>query len=592
LNSSQKFISTSKLLLHSDGIEVAAFPWLYIREEYSDTLNVVKKRVCGNDNEEPKDWSLKGKLYSIKKSFYRKVMSYCRSYEQTKDLYFLVHDICQARSIIAALSQAQKLGITADIVTDNMPTSTSYWLHQQDYTVDICRSMKKLSMTDSQLVSLVANPLEQHSYTHPNVFITIAPAEWKYMSQAPFFKKYTGIDEAQPSLTLHIYHTVVKVLKDVLLVRNRFFSRVFEHCIRIEFQSRCTIHFHIALWAILGMAKHRLEGRSGEVVSELVTFLEDVFKCRIDVQIGTGFLNYINGYVTKAQTQMDFNPSQYASSNDALWFRTYRLLCKRAVMASEVFLELAGEGVSQMINSYEVDVMYPPIPSETRAATNKTLKLYHNGYVKQVFVQTNFLDYCRLYRLGDKDTIEFRKARNKTLSIGVRFNFELLDNFIGQFASVFLPHARRTAFLGKPDGMDVLQYTANFIGVQEFLYKLVYSDEPKTTVRSDGIFLHAKAFPLALPRRAESLNVFASRRDAWDYLKECILEDLRLRVSPARTETFVHRFDAVKSLYSRLYNSGLGIALKGVKENITVFNFMFFEVSSCILKFKSGVCDA
>ena len=171
---------------------------------------------------------------------------------------------------------------------------------------------------------------------------------------------------------------------------------------------------------------------------------------------------------------MEFNPSQYTASNDAIWYRAYRLLCKRAVMSSEVFLEMAGEGVSQMINSYEVDVMYAPIPSATRDATNKTLKLYHNGYLKQMFIQTNFLDYCRLYRLTDKDAVEHRNARNKTLSIGVRFSFELLDIFIGQFATVFFPHGRRTAFLDKPNGMDVLQYTGHFIGVQEFLFSLVY----------------------------------------------------------------------------------------------------------------------
>ena len=203
--------------------------------------------------------------------------------------------------------------------------------------------------------------------------------------------------------------------------------------------------------------------------------------------------------------------------------------------------------------------MYAPIPSATRAATNKTLKLYHDGYLKQMFVQTNFLDYCRLHRLNDNDTIELRKARTKTLSIGVRFSFELLGNFIGQFASVFFPHARRTAFLDKPDGIQVLQYTANFIGVQEFLFSLVYENDARTHVSNKGMLLPAKGFPRALPQNAENLKVFATREDAWNYLKDCIVDDLELRVSPARMLTFINRFEAVKSLYSRLYNSGLGI---------------------------------
>ena len=89
-------------------------------------------------------------------------------------------------------------------------------------------------------------------------------------------------------------------------------KHVFEYCIRIEFQSRCTIHFHIALWAILGMPKDRLIGRSGKIASELVKFLE-LFNSSVDVQVGSGYLNYINGYVTKPQNQMDFNHAQYTS---------------------------------------------------------------------------------------------------------------------------------------------------------------------------------------------------------------------------------------------------------------------------------------
>ena len=111
-------------------------------------------------------------------------------------------------------------------------------------------------MKDPELIALCSNPLEEQSYSYPNAFITIAPAEWKYVSCSPFFKKYGGnVESAQPSLTLHMYHTILKVLKDVLLVRNKFFKKVFEYCIRVEFQSRCTVHFHIALWAILGMPK-------------------------------------------------------------------------------------------------------------------------------------------------------------------------------------------------------------------------------------------------------------------------------------------------------------------------------------------------
>ena len=58
-----------------------------------------------------------------------------------------------------------------------------------------------------------------------------------------------------------------------------------------------------------------LGGRTGTaVVSCFVKFLELVFKCEIDVQIGNGRLNYINGYVSKDHDAVDVGLGEYVQS--------------------------------------------------------------------------------------------------------------------------------------------------------------------------------------------------------------------------------------------------------------------------------------
>ena len=67
----------------------------------------------------------------------------------------------------------------------------------------------------------------------------------------------------------------------------------------MEFQGRGTEHIHLVLWCLL-LANYVVVGRTGEPhMSKLVNLLEDLFGSRVDVQMGAGYLNYINGYATR-----------------------------------------------------------------------------------------------------------------------------------------------------------------------------------------------------------------------------------------------------------------------------------------------------
>ena len=118
-----------------------------------------------------------------------------------------------------------------------------------------------------------------------------------------------------------------------LLAPGRFFSHIFEHVIRFEFQGRGTLHIHIALWAIVA-AGQELRGTSGQTTSEFIRFLEREGFASIDVQYGEGFLNYINGYTAKASDALDFRLKEHlAKDGSHRWRMTYRLMCKQALCA-------------------------------------------------------------------------------------------------------------------------------------------------------------------------------------------------------------------------------------------------------------------
>ena len=82
----------------------------------------------------------------------------------------------------------------------------------------------------------------------------------------------------------------------------------------------------------------------------------------MDVQLGSGWLNYINGYVDKANDAMDFRVKKHYEDKEANagWRQTYRLWCKKAPLLSEVYISMKKQ--PKMVRSFVTDVLYPVIP--------------------------------------------------------------------------------------------------------------------------------------------------------------------------------------------------------------------------------------
>ena len=116
-------------------------------------------------------------------------------------------------------------------------------------------------------------------------------------------------------VTEHIHQSALSIIKELLdgETSKLFFEQVLHYVIRTEFQGRGTVHFHVAAWVIpmAGLGPERYIGRTGGqqpsvYEGSLLEFLERTFHCSCDVQVGSGYLNYVNGYVVKANDALDY----------------------------------------------------------------------------------------------------------------------------------------------------------------------------------------------------------------------------------------------------------------------------------------------
>ena len=363
------YIPTAELLLRSAGIEVAARPVLYPRRAYGDSD--IRERLGGYRIKE-------AQRPQPKASYLRKCLSPCAAYHQDLMLIFLLYDIGTARQIMGTIALAEQRKLTPDVLMDNKSSSESYWRHEQDILCDVVRGMAERCEDQAKEPELYAyNHDSLHpgrSLAFPNLFITIAPGEWSFLLHNPLFQRFKcardggvkRLTDITGPLALHIYNVLMSVMKQLFQERNNeFWERVYEFVIRVEFQGRGTLHLHIAAWAILKLGIDIVGTSDKGHNSRLIYLLESLGFKTVNVQVGAGGLNYINGYTSKAHDSLDFRPKDWASGGPSTrWKMTYRLLCKASPCVPEIFTDMGG--LAMMQRSFIKEVLYAPIPGWRR----------------------------------------------------------------------------------------------------------------------------------------------------------------------------------------------------------------------------------
>ena len=453
---SWRVIPTALLLLQMPGVEVAARPWLYPTPAFGDTDHRVRL---------PKLERMEaGQCPSVKNSFYHKLLSRCQSYQKDFALQCLLYDTFLARRISSVVSLAKEQQRAPDDLAQDMQNFHTYWLNERAKLEDVCRQRGK-----------------------PNLFFTVAPAEWKFPVHEGMLHRVRqagskAMTDAQSIMTLHMYNCFVQFVERVLVEgaasnHETGIDKINEYSLRFEFQGRGTLHVHVVAWVDIAKGLHseedtarRLSGKTGQQHnSKLVAYLERAFKGSVDVQVGKGdicLLRYVTGYVAKASDALQFKTREADAGNSwdkASWRQIYRMMCKKAPLEPEIVMELAG--VPQMVSSYRGEVLFAPVPGN-KSVMNRSRHLYNAYQLEMQELEKPelqpYIEWARVHKVTvvqpdrEGEPVRYKvskrgewgRGKNKaTCALGLRFPWERLDIFIGAWCAMFIPHSDESEFV-------------------------------------------------------------------------------------------------------------------------------------------------
>ena len=348
---------------------------------------------------------------------------------------------------------------------------------------------------------------------------------------------------------------------------------VYESVNKTEYQGRGTPHWHIAAWVLCFGPLQFLCGNTGKgILSAFVMFLKSVFHCEIDVQVGNGRLNYINGYVSKDHDAVDVGLGEYVqSSSTAPWLATYRLISKSTPCIPEVAIRMAS--LSEFDRTYSHVLLYPPQPANCvsleERKVNFSTRMY-GIYAEEMRLLTaagqpipeSFLVWHRtrewdqlkqtcVYRAGGRDRF------GKTLVVACRYWYELSDGFWGQFVITQIPHANVSDILPKKKCLDCMQ---NFFGMLEYLQSWVWAGDG--IIKAAGCTFRVSALPLVCGIDGELLtlgdcivgqHVFKDDSACFEYLMLIAKRDLQYRgFRDDRVNSFEYKHEANFLLHQRV----------------------------------------
>ena len=202
---------------------------------------------------------------------------------------FYLHDRFLTKTLLAKSTVADNCGLTADITGQSTIISDSYWRAEQDYTADLVRQMARRCRDAKEgdpiwnyqnKDTLYLDESVDRSLAFPNLFITIAPAEWLFPMHCTQEAYYPSSGHhAAAFSTLHMYYTIKDTILVLLQERNsRWCSHIFHYLIRLEYQQRGTLHFHIAVWAIRMRHPRNYIGRAGWLWTKFISWAAEDFR--------------------------------------------------------------------------------------------------------------------------------------------------------------------------------------------------------------------------------------------------------------------------------------------------------------------------
>ena len=152
------------------------FPHLYPLTEFTDT------GILGHYRNESGDSSTR--VVSTGTSWTRKALSEVRLYAEQRDLTFFLYEKSLAQKFSSAQVRAQRMGVTADGMARDSQASSGYWEIVRGALADLVRIMMDRCFDHANYPDLYDHVRGLRGQVwlcaFPNLFITIAPAEWTF----------------------------------------------------------------------------------------------------------------------------------------------------------------------------------------------------------------------------------------------------------------------------------------------------------------------------------------------------------------------------------------------------------------------------
>ena len=125
-------------------------------------------------------------------------MSTCRSYEADFDLFSLLYDIDLAKTLTSLIHVADRQKISPEDAATSKPSFDVYWQRESEKLTDLCRQMGEF----------------------PNLFFTLAPAEWNFEWHRALFREEEGdgieaITARQATFAIHMHHVIGSILQEI-----------------------------------------------------------------------------------------------------------------------------------------------------------------------------------------------------------------------------------------------------------------------------------------------------------------------------------------------------------------------------------------
>jgi hypothetical protein len=228
-------ISSYDLFTQHFGIECAMFPHLYPTGEFTDTAILQHYRGKNLDDT--------NRIASIGLSWTKKITSSVRAYGEQKDLALFLYEKHIGMKYFHAHVRATELNVTADVLTRDSQGSAGYWDIVQDSLADLVRIMLVRCYDEQNHPKLYRHCRnlrgEVWQCAFPNLFLTIAPAEWKF-PRPYFLDPYLNcLFAASYFMALHMYFLMRFVWRFLANRRGHKFFTVFEWVIVTSLTQIC-----------------------------------------------------------------------------------------------------------------------------------------------------------------------------------------------------------------------------------------------------------------------------------------------------------------------------------------------------------------